>query len=109
MGNGGVQCHLSCRSDYRTSRRRFVLCCRKYMAANLITIIILSLGIVGPLIAASNFADSLGMVGTVVNEIAALLDSPELVRPTQTVPLHSQEIQLNDVSFSYNDDGDKRD
>ena len=41
-------------------------------AANLITIIILSLGIVGPLIAASNFADSLGMVGTVVNEIAAL-------------------------------------
>ena len=75
-------------------------------AANLITIIILSLGIVGPLIAASNFADSLGMVGTVVNEIAALLDGPELVRPTQIVPLHSQEIRLNDVSFSYNDDGD---
>ena len=75
-------------------------------AANLITIIILSLGIVGPLIAASNFADSLGMVGTVVNEITALLDGPELVRPTQIVPLHSQEIQLNDVSFSYNDDGD---
>lgn len=75
-------------------------------AANLITIIILSLGIVGPLIAASNFADSLGMVGTVVNEIAVLLDGPELVRPTQLVTLNSQEIQLNDVSFSYNDDGD---
>ena len=75
-------------------------------AANLITIIILSLGIVGPLIAASNFADSLGMVGTVVNEIAVLLDGPELVRPTQPVTLNSQEIQLNDVSFSYNDDGD---
>ena len=75
-------------------------------AANLITIIILSLGIVGSLIAASNFADSLGMVGTVVNEIAVLLDGPELVRPTQPVTLNSQEIQLNDVSFSYNDDGD---
>lgn len=75
-------------------------------AAKLITIIILSLGIVGPLIAASNFADSLGMVGTVVNEIAVLLDGPELVRPTQPVTLNSQEIQLNDVSFSYNDDGD---
>lgn len=74
-------------------------------AANLITIIILSLGIVGPLIAASNFADSLGMVGTVVNEIAILLDGPELVRPTQPVTLNSQEIQLNDVSFSYNADG----
>ena len=75
-------------------------------SANLITIIILSLGIVGPLIAASNFADSLGMVGTVVNEIAALLDGPELVRPTQPVSLDSQEIRLNDVSFSYNNDGD---
>ena len=75
-------------------------------AANLITIIILSLGIVGPLIAASNFADSLGMVGTVVNEITVLLDGPELVRPTQPVTLNSQEIQLNDVSFSYNDDGE---
>lgn len=75
-------------------------------SANLITIIILSLGIVGPLIAASNFADSLGMVGTVVNEIAALLDGPELVRPTQPVSLDSQQIRLNDVSFSYNNDGD---
>ena len=75
-------------------------------SANLITIIILSLGIIGPLIAASNFADSLGMVGTVVNEIAALLDGPELVRPTQPVSLDSQEIRLNDVSFSYNNDGD---
>ena len=75
-------------------------------SANLITIIILSLGIVGPLIAASNFADSLGMVGTVVNEIAALLDGHELVRPTQPVSLDSQEIRLNDVSFSYNNDGD---
>lgn len=75
-------------------------------SANLITIIILSLGIVGPLIAASNFADSLGMVGTVVNEIATLLDGPELVRPTQPVSLDSQEIRLNDVSFSYNNDGD---
>lgn len=75
-------------------------------AANLITIIILSLGIVGPLIAASNFADSLGMVGTVVNEIAVLLDAPELERPTQPVVLNSQDIRLNDVSFSYKGDGD---
>lgn len=75
-------------------------------AANLITIIILSLGIVGPLIAASNFADSLGMVGTVVNEIAVLLDGPELVRPTQPVTLNSQEIRLNDVSFSYSGNDD---
>ena len=75
-------------------------------AANLITIIILSLGIVGPLIAASNFADSLGAVGTVVGEIATLLDGPELVRPVEPVQLDGEEICLHDVSFSYKENGD---
>lgn len=75
-------------------------------AANLITIIILSLGIVGPLIAASNFADSLGAVGTVVGEIATLLDGPELVRPVEPVKLDGEEISLHDVSFSYKENGD---
>lgn len=75
-------------------------------AANLITIIILSLGIVGPLIAASNFADSLGAVGTVVGEIATLLDGPELVRPVEPVKLDGEEICLHDVSFSYKENGD---
>lgn len=75
-------------------------------AANLLTIIILSLGIVGPLIAASNFADSLGTVGTVVGEIAVLLDGPELIRPTDPVKLNGEEICLHDVSFSYKENGD---
>lgn len=74
--------------------------------ANLLTIIILSLGIVGPLIAASNFADSLGTVGTVVGEIAQLLGGPELIRPTEPVALNSEEIRLHDVSFSYTKDAD---
>lgn len=74
-------------------------------AANLITIIILSLGIIGPIIAASNFADSLGMVGTVIGEIATLLDGAELIRPTQAVNLSSEEICLHDVSFAYKADG----
>ena len=46
------------------------------------------------------------MVGTVVNQIAVLLDGPELVRPTQPVTLNSQEIRLNDVSFSYSGNDD---
>lgn len=74
--------------------------------ANLLMIIILSLGIVGPLIAASNFADSLGMVGTVVGEITQLLDSPELIRPTDPVILNSEEICLHDVCFSYTGEDD---
>ena len=82
MGYGILQCNLSRCSDYGTPAGVLFYAAGSITAANLITIIILSLGIVGPLIAASNFADSLGMVGTVVNEITALLDGPELVRPT---------------------------
>lgn len=72
--------------------------------AELITIIILSLGIAGPLIAASNFADSLGTVGTVVNQIAEILDGPELLRPKKGQEPKGTEIILSDVSFSYHKD-----
>lgn len=75
-------------------------------AANLITIIILSLGIVGPLIAVSNFADSLGSVGTVVNQIVEILDGAELVRPVDSAPITENEIVLKDVSFTYGKEDD---
>lgn len=74
-------------------------------SANLITIIILSLGIVGPLIAISNFADSLGTVGTVISEIVDLLDGEELMRPNEKVKINKPIISLKDVSFSYKKDG----
>ena len=75
-------------------------------APDLITVIILSLGIVGPLIAASNFADSLGMVGTAIGEISAVLDAPELIRPNTRVELSDTDIRLDHVSFAYEEDGE---
>lgn len=75
--------------------------------ATLITVIILSLGIVGPLIAASDAMDNLAIVGTVVGQVMDILDAPELVRPEKYAKLNGEEIRLNNVSFSYHADSDK--
>lgn len=70
-----------------------------------ITVIVLSLGIIGPILAVSNYIDSLAILGTVMNDIGSLLDKPELIRPTEKVELKDSTIELRDVTFSYAADG----
>lgn len=74
---------------------------------NFITIIILSLGIVGPIIAATNFTDSIAMMGTVIGEIESVLTAPELIRPNKPVTLKDLTIKLQNVTFSYQSDSEK--
>lgn len=69
-----------------------------------ITVIIISLGIVGPILAVSNYVDNLAILGTVVNDVCAILDKPELIRPTKEVPLDDLTVQLQKVTFSYHVD-----
>ena len=45
-----------------------------------LTIVVLSLGLTGPLVSAMTFVDELAVVGTNVGEISAILDAPELER-----------------------------
>lgn len=66
-----------------------------------ITIIIVSLSIIGPILAASNFVDNMASVGTIVGEITGILNAPELVRPEHSEAIEDLTIRLNDVSFSY--------
>lgn len=73
-------------------------------APNFITVIILSLGVVGPLITASNYVDNLARVGTVAGQVRDILDAPELVRPTRPVQLEGTAITLENVGFSYHAD-----
>lgn len=75
--------------------------------ATLITVIILSLGIVSPLLAASDQIDNLAIIGTVVEQVTNILDSPELKRPAKSPTIKDCDIQLHDVSFSYHNDGKK--
>ncbi len=70
-----------------------------------LTIIILSLGLTGPLLAAMSFVDELAVVGTNVGEISGILNAPELERPAAAVTLHGTEITLSHVFFAYAAEG----
>ena len=66
-----------------------------------LTIMILSLGIVGPILGAIKFTDNISQLGTIVGEVGNLLDAPEMVRPDHDADIHDLSIHFQDVSFSY--------
>lgn len=70
-------------------------------AAHFLTIVVLALGLTGPLLAAMSFVDELAVVGTNVEEISGILEAPELVRPEKEAVLDGHGIRLENVSFSY--------
>ncbi len=69
-----------------------------------ITVIILSLGIAGPLIAAMNFVDTLAQVGTIVASVDEVLQGEEQHHSEMTVSFAGRDISLRHVSFGYHDD-----
>lgn len=66
-----------------------------------LTVIILSLGIVGPILGAIKFTDSISQLSAIVGEVSSLLDAPEMERPDHNADIHSLFIQFRDVSFFY--------
>lgn len=66
-----------------------------------LTVIILSLGIVGPILGAIKFTDSISQLGAIVGEVSSLLDAPEMERPDHNADIHSLSIQFRDISFFY--------
>ena len=66
-----------------------------------ITVIVLSLGIIGPILAVSNYVDRLAILGTVMGDIGSLLDKPELIRPAEEVECRDSTVEMRDVTFSY--------
>ncbi len=70
-------------------------------AGTFLTVIVLSLGMTGPFLAAMSFVDELAVVGTNVKEINGILEAEELRRPEKNAKLNGEEIQLTNVSFSY--------
>ena len=66
--------------------------------------IILSLGIVGPLITACAYTDDLGKIGVIVNEVVGILKQPELKRPEKSTAVpKDNSITLTDVKFGYHE------
>lgn len=72
-------------------------------ASDFITIAILSLGIIGPLVAAIFLTDDFSKIATITGEIAAVLEEPELDRPKAQKKLEGHDISLRDVYFAYKD------
>ncbi|RDY33046.1 ABC transporter ATP-binding protein [Lachnotalea glycerini] len=70
-------------------------------SSEFIMIMILSMGIVGPIIAASNFIDSLAQTGTIIESIETILKAPEQHHPKESVTLSGMDIEMNHVSFAY--------
>ena len=69
-----------------------------------ITIMIISMSIIGPILAASNFVDSIAAMGTVVGLITGVLEAPELVRPETSANMDGTDILLKNVTFQYNEE-----
>ncbi len=68
-----------------------------------ITIIILSLGIAGPLLSLMDFVDTLAQVGTTVSSVDELLNAEEQRHGEQRVTINSHDITVENVSFGYRD------
>ncbi|MBR2596012.1 MAG: ABC transporter ATP-binding protein [Solobacterium sp.] len=66
-----------------------------------IYIIILSVGLITPLITCMSYSDDIRTMGTIVGEVRRIVEAPEMNRPqTGTAPADNT-LKLEDVHFSY--------
>ena len=69
-----------------------------------ITIIILTVGLIEPLIGVMSYSDDIAQMDTIVTEVRSIIDAPEMVRPEKlSHHLESGDIVLDDVHFSYSE------
>ncbi len=73
-------------------------------AADFITMIILTVGLIEPLIAVMSYSDDIAQMDTIVSEVRNILDAPEMERPEKLEGnISGGDIVLSDVHFSYSD------
>ena len=72
-------------------------------AETFITVIILSLGMSAPIVAAFNFVDTLAQVGTTVGQVDEILNAEEQTHSETPVSFDDHTIEMKDVSFGYHD------
>jgi ATP-binding cassette subfamily B protein IrtA len=71
--------------------------------ATFISSIILSFGLVSPLIQAMHLTDGIASLGTIMGQVGAILDAGELNRPSAYQKLDGYQIKFQDVTFGYDD------
>ncbi len=71
-------------------------------APDLLMLIVLSLSLITPFVMASSYTDEIAKMGTIIGEVANILEKPELKRPEKlSVKPQGTEIRLQDVRFAY--------
>lgn len=68
---------------------------------NFIMIVIMSMGIIPPLLVILGGTDDIAKIGIIVKDIASLLEEKDLERPNKNVKLENYNIKGKDVKFSY--------
>ncbi len=69
-----------------------------------ITVIILTVGLIEPLIGIMSYSDDIAQMDTIVTEVRNIIDAPEMVRPEKmTKKFSGGDIVLDDVHFGYED------
>lgn len=72
---------------------------------DLLMLIILSLGLITPFVIAASYMDDMTKLGTIIGEVASILEKPELIRPnTLTQQPRGSNIVLNGVHFAYKEE-----
>ena len=69
-----------------------------------ISVIILSLGIAGPLLETINFVDGLAKIGTIANSINLILEGKEQKHSDKEVTIQQYNIDLQNVKFGYEEE-----
>ncbi|MCR4794326.1 MAG: ABC transporter ATP-binding protein/permease [Ruminococcus sp.] len=73
-------------------------------AADFITVIILTVGLIEPLIGVMSYSDDIAQMNTIVTEVRNIIDAPEMVRPEKlTKELSGGDIVLSNVHFGYDE------
>ena len=70
-------------------------------AEELVQVIILSVGVITPLVTCMSYSDDLRTMGTIVGEVRRILEAPEMRRPDRGSAPESTELRLEGVRFSY--------
>ena len=69
-----------------------------------IAVIILSLGIAGPLLEAINFVDGLAKIGTIIGSVNLILEGKEQKHSEKDVAIQQYGIDLQNVKFGYEEE-----
>ena len=72
-------------------------------SADFITVIILTVGLIEPLLSVMSYSDDIAQMDTIVSDVRSILDAPEMVRPEKLTNPADGDIVLENVHFGYAD------